>query len=128
MSLSRLSFSSVERLTRRLEWRLAPILGQRLVLNLRSVEETILNSSETDSQPLPAINFAHGSVIGNIGAPLRMNEDGVSDRFDIGDDGSDAPQTGTYDMEGEDGIQMVDRISEPKRFHQISDTTINILS
>lgn len=118
--------SLTARLTHVLEWRLAPILGQRLVLNLRSVEETIVNSTETNSQPLPAIDFAHGSVIGNIGAPLRMTEDGASEDFDFDSDEMDVSRTINHDGEETDGIQVVDRIHGEKRFHQDSNTTVDL--
>jgi hypothetical protein len=58
-----------------LQTSLAPTLAQRLVLNLRSLDDKINGSASITSQPLPPIDFAHGSVIGNIGAPLRVDED-----------------------------------------------------
>ncbi|KIJ47262.1 hypothetical protein M422DRAFT_249113 [Sphaerobolus stellatus SS14] len=59
-----------------LQTSLAPALAQRLILNLRSIEK-LLNGEKTEYniQTLPSIDFAHGSVIGNIGAPLRVDED-----------------------------------------------------
>ena len=52
----------------------APILAQRLVLNLRSINtgSGADNEKGTATQRSELVlEFAHGSIIGNIGAPLR---------------------------------------------------------
>lgn len=53
--------------------RLAPTITQRLVLNLRALDDKVNGPGTVMSQPLPPIDFAHGSVIGNIGAPLCVD-------------------------------------------------------
>ncbi|KAF8958179.1 hypothetical protein BDZ97DRAFT_1762345 [Flammula alnicola] len=86
-----------------LQTSVAPALAQRLVLNLRTVDEKVLKGDDSErSQPLPPIDFAHGSVIGNIGAPLRVDEDDYEDSI-LGLGDSDA----TAEADGLDGIQMV---------------------
>jgi hypothetical protein len=82
--------------------RLAPTLAQRLVLNLRSLDDKINGSGTIASQPLPPIDFAHGTVIGNIGAPLRVDD------YDDDDDqhGDDIKEV-ARDSEDLHGIQMV---------------------
>ncbi|TFK35424.1 hypothetical protein BDQ12DRAFT_688119 [Crucibulum laeve] len=87
-----------------LQTSLAPSLAQRLVLNLRTVDSKMV--PPTDSQiastsVIAPIDFAHGSIIGNIGAPLRVELDEEdSDTVEV----HDLEKT---DTEGLDGIQMV---------------------
>jgi hypothetical protein len=85
-----------------LQTSLAPTLAQRLVLNLRSLDDKINGSGTIASQPLPPIDFAHGTVIGNIGAPLRVDD------YDDDDDqhGDDIKEV-ARDSEDLHGIQMV---------------------
>ncbi|KAK1226144.1 hypothetical protein PQX77_010886 [Marasmius sp. AFHP31] len=95
-----------------LQTSVAPILAQRLVLNLLSVDK-ILNVSRQDQSSLPTMDFAHGSFIGNIGAPLDIGREDESPEGTEGDhelpkggrvtEGPDAPLES--DLEG---IQMVD--------------------
>ncbi|KAF5318518.1 hypothetical protein D9619_010898 [Psilocybe cf. subviscida] len=82
-----------------LQTSLAPTLAQRLVLNLRSLDDKVNGSGTISSQPLPPIDFAHGSVIGNIGAPLRVDDED--------DDGDDIKEV-ARDSEDLHGIQMID--------------------
>ncbi|KAF9041936.1 hypothetical protein BDZ89DRAFT_1128631 [Hymenopellis radicata] len=66
--------ANVGRVTTILQTALAPILTQRLVLNLRDVDNSVSsNPNGTKSDRLDDMQFAHGSVIGNIGAPMRSS-------------------------------------------------------
>ncbi|KAJ7593484.1 hypothetical protein C8J56DRAFT_1162317 [Mycena floridula] len=79
-----------------LQTSLAPILAQRLVLNLRSVQDI----NATHSGTLPPLAFAHGDTIGNIGAPLQMDDEiSADDHF-------------ARDIGGSEGIEMVYRATD----------------
>ena len=66
--------------------RLQNIITCRLVLNLKTFEET----RQEASLHLPSLNFATNSFLGNIGAPLRAPGEDYDD-FDIDDEPSAAP-------------------------------------
>jgi len=61
-----------------LQTSLAPILGQRLLLNLRVVDPDEGSSTEKQSDP-GQLQFAHGPIIGNIGAALETSFDSTED-------------------------------------------------
>ncbi|TDL20165.1 hypothetical protein BD410DRAFT_899740 [Rickenella mellea] len=85
-----------------LQTSLAPILGQRLVLNLKAFTPKAFDSdsprgvSDTVQQELSGLQFAQGSVIGNIGAPLRMSF--ATNRDDDYDDDSEQSRTRQGDL------------------------------
>lgn len=66
------------------------------------MDDKINQSDTVASQPLPPIDFAHDSVIGNIGAPLQVEGEDV-DIFDDDEDIKEVPRE-SQDLAG---IQMV---------------------
>ncbi|KAG7094882.1 hypothetical protein E1B28_005689 [Marasmius oreades] len=85
--------------------RVAPILAQRLVLNLLSVDK-ILNPTLQDQTSLQTMDFALGSIIGNIGAPLEIDWEEDSEGTEGDRESPKAEEQPPYESDLE-GIQMV---------------------